>query len=361
MSNLLDFDKTKYSQWMMYAIITMPVLFLLYFYSTKHVIVVYLATQDDIATATNLYEQQKYVGQDGAFVTVYAPLFACFLSLCKLLFGNIILGFEVFSLLILWFSNYMIYKIFEKVSDLGVRFSLVLISVFFVQHIHVHVFMLSESLFLLFFYAFVYLKFIVDDTFKHRVIFLNILMILLFFTRYASLILILGFGLIDLLVRRMPMRDLLKNYLLPFVFVCAWLLNCYIIVGNVTGDEFAPYKGSDWEIIVRVFGFLKVFILPFGLVVIFCVNLYSSKKPIFAAIIIFYLSFIFYFTKTSRLELDERILVPIYIFIVLMVKEIFESVSQRWVLLGMHVFLYSSVVFTLYRFIKNYLFWLSEY
>ncbi len=361
MTNFLNVDKTKYGQLVMYSFITIPVLFLLYFYCNKGVIVTYLATQDDIATATNLYEQQKYVGQDGAFVTVYAPLFACFLSLCKLLFGNIILGFEVFSLLILWFSNYMIYKIFEKVSDLGVRVSLVLISIFFVQHIHVHIFMLSESLFLLFFYAFVYLKFIVDDTFKHRVIFLNILMILLFFTRYASLILILGFGLIDLLVRRMPMRDLLKNYLLPFVFVCAWLLNCYLIVGNVTGDEFAAYKGSDWEIFVRICGFLKMFILPFGFAWIFCLNLFSSKRPIFAALVIFYLCFIFYFTKTSRLELDERILVPTYIFIVLMINEIFELTSRRWVLLCTQVFLYSSVVFTLYRFIKNYLFWLSEY
>ncbi|MFN8437588.1 MAG: hypothetical protein U0V72_08105 [Cytophagales bacterium] len=361
MSNFLNVDKTKYSQWVMYAIITIPVLFLLYFYCNKGVIVTYLATQDDIATATNLYERHRYVGQNGAFVTVYAPLFACFLSLCKLLFGDIFLGFEVLSLFILWFSNYTFYKIFEKVSSFRVRLCLVLIGVFYVQHIHVHVFVLSESLFLLFFFAFVYLKFIVDDTFKHRVIFLNILMILLFFTRYASLILILGFGLMDLVVRRMTIRDLLKNYLLPFCCISIWMLICYLIIGNVTGDEFAPYKGSDWEILVRIFGFLKMFILPFGLALIFCLNIFSSKKPIFAALVIFYLIFIFYFTKTSRLELDERILVPIYIFIVLMIKEIFESISQRWVVLGTHIFLYSSVVFTLYRFIKNYLFWLSEY
>jgi hypothetical protein len=342
-----------------WVIILLPVLLLILFFAQKGVILFYPDTKNYLTIADNLHNGTFLSNPDLAIKTIYAPIFPVLLSILKTVFADVKIGFMFLSTISLLLANMVLYEFVKDVKPLLTKHLLGIILVFFVQHLHVHVFMLSESILLPLFYLYFYIQFVKNENDNWQtILMLNILIIACFFVKYSSLIVLLFAGLYDLFVRKKKFRILIFTYLLPALLIGSWMLFCLQNSGNITGDGFGNSE-TLLTIGIHVFTFCSYFILPFSFCFIVLAGIFFIKNYTWIYAIAFYLALLIYFDFNGRIALDERLHIPIYLPLVLTLKDL-NSVfkSHKYNLVFQSVLVLSSA-YTLIRYFKNYYFWLN--
>lgn len=333
---------------------------LTYIFISRSVIIVYDSTQDylqildAIANRPFGYEFMKLLG------TEYAPMYVLYLAALKYLFSDLIVAYEIFSVILFFINGIIILKFFRNINDIVVRFGLTIIVLFFVQFVHVYLFMLSEGLMLTFILAYLYLKDFSSRESLGNIVLQNILIVLSFFVKYSSLVIIIGICLSEVLLRKTSFWVLIRNHVASWLIISIWLSFCYFQKGNITGDTF-QYQRTFVDCIVELHVYLNKFILPFTYIPIIAFAIYTRLSLQWLVVLWVYLLFIVFFDFTGRLVLDERILIPVYLFLMLIIRDLYQFSTHILYKRGYSLFLTASVVFTLFRFVKNYLFWLNEY
>lgn len=342
-----------------WAIILLPVFFLILFFTQKGIILFYPDTKNYLIIADNFSQGTFLSNPELGIKTIYAPFFPVLLSVLKSVFADVKIGFMFLSSISLLLTNVVLYEFVKDVKPLLAKHLLGIILVFFVQHLHVHVFMLSEGIFLPIFYLYFYIQFVKKEKDDWQSItLLNILIIACFFVKYSSLIVILFAGLYDVLIVKKKFKILILTYLLPVTLIIVWMLFCLKNSGNITGDGFGNSE-TLISISKHVFTICSYFVLPFSFCFIILAGLFFTKNHIWIYAIAFYFAFIIYFDFNGRLCLDERILIPIYLPFMLILKDLQISIKEKKYYFFLNTLLVLATSYTLIRYFKNYFFWLN--
>lgn len=342
-----------------WVIILLPVLLLILHFAQKGVILFYPDTKNYLTIADNLHDGTFLSNPDLAIKTIYAPLYPIILSFLKHVFADVKIGFMFLSTISLLLANVVLYEFVKDVKPLLTKHLLGIILVFFVQHLHVHVFMLSESVLLPLFYLYFYIQFVKKEHDDWQILLiLNILIIACFFVKYSSLIVLLFAGLYDLFVLKKKIRILFFTYLLPAMLIGSWMLFCLQSSGNLTGDGFGNSE-TLFSIGKHIFAFCSYFIFPFSFCFIILAGIFFTKNYIWIYAIVFYLALLMYFDFNGRIALDERLHLPIYLPLVLILKDVNNALKEYRHYLFLNSMLVLATSYTLIRYFKNYYFWLN--
>lgn len=342
-----------------WVIILIPIYLLVFFYLKKGIIIFYPDTKNYIIIGENIYKGTFFSNPDLAIKTIYAPLFPLLLSLLKYVFVDVKTGFMILSIFMLLFTNIILYEFLKYIKPIFSKHLLAIILIFFVQHIHIHVFMLSESVFLSLFYFYFYIQFIKKEKNDWQsILMLNILITACFFVKYSSLIILLFSGLYDLFVFKKGFKILIYTYLLPAILIGSWMLFCLNNSGNLTGGDFGNSE-TLMSICKHVFVFCSHFILPFSFFFIILGGLLFTKSYTWVYAIIFYLGLLIYFDFYGRLALDERLHIPVYLPLVLIIKDLHNALKEQKYYMILNFLLVLASIYTLIRYFKNYYFWFN--
>jgi hypothetical protein len=344
---------------MKWVIILLPVLLLVLFYSQKGIILFYPDTKHYLMIANNFSQGTFFSNPDSAIKTVFAPLYPLLLAFLQHVFVDVKTGYMLLSTLSLYITNTMLYEFIKDIKPIFTKHLLAIVLMFFVQHLHVHIFMLSESVFLPILYLYFYIQFVKkekDDW--HTILILNVLIIASFFVKYSSLIVLLSGAFYDLFIIKKKFKFLISTYLLPTILIGFWMLFCLKNSGNITGDEFGN-SGTLWSISKHVLTFCSYFILPFSFCFIILGGLYFTKNYTWVYAISFYLTLLIYCDFNGRTLVDERLHIPVYLPLVLILKDINNTLKEQKHKILFNCILVLATSYTLVRYFKNYYFWLN--
>lgn len=342
-----------------WSIILVPVLLLVLFYAHRGVILFYPDTKNALLIAENFSQGTFFSNSDLAIKTIYAPLFPYFLSLLNVFFPDVGLGFMIFSTLFLLLNNMILYSFIEELKPSVAKYMLAIILIFFVQHLQMQVFMLFESMMLPLFYLYFHFQFVQKqkEDWQSMVLF-NILIAACFFVKYSTLICLVFGGIYDVFVLRKSFKTLVANYLFPVSLIIAWMFFCLKTTGNITGDVFANTESVS-SILKHIFLISSSFIFPYAFTFIIVGGFVFSKKHVWLYAILFYLALLLYFDYNGRLALEERLLIPVYLPLVLVIKDLNHEFKESKYYVVFTSFLVLASLFTLLRYAKNYYFWLN--
>jgi len=342
-----------------WVIILLPVGLLILFFIQKGIILCCSDYKNYLIIADNFYKGTFLSNPDLAIKTIYAPLYPILLSVLKHVFVDVKIGYMFLSTIMLLLTNIVLYEFVKDVKPIFTKHLLGIILIFFVQHIHVHVFMLSESVFLPIFYLYFYIQFVKKEKDDWQsILVLNVLITASFFVKYSSLIILLFAGLYDLLIHKKKLKILIFTYSLPTLLIGLWMAFCLKNSGNITGDDFLNSETLA-SICKHVFTFCSYFILPFSFCFIILGGLLFTKSYTWICAIAFYLAFLIYFDFNGRIALDERLHIPIYLPLVLIVKDLYYASKEHKYNYLFHSGLVLATCYTLIRYFKNYYFWLN--
>lgn len=347
-------------------VVLVPCFLLTLFYIFKGIL---LDTDSKIYlfAAQEFVRSQRLSLPDGNPLVVFPPLFPLLLSGLQFTFHTIMVPFMVMNVLFLGIGNYFAFRILQ-IHPVAHKTTFLILYTCSATVFLCFVYLYSESLFYPILMSYIYLKLKQD---QQHFLPKAILLTLMYLTRYTGLIFLISFLFWDIYQVRKCLGQqvfaLLKEYALPSIVVAVWSLYCYSVVGNITGDHIEQLNVTVWGVLVKEATLVGNWLLPFNagiaLIGLLLAYVFAQKKISEVKMfqigfqVFFYLAVLFCLRLIPRAEIEERTLFPIYFMFCLGVMYIIQQALPKYdkYLLGI------ILCYSLFRFVKNYLFWLNEY